>query len=237
MLLDRHRIFIILGNSLYFKAKRRHLMYSCFVVITYTYVTVNGNVHFHTTNPNEYQLLESSFKDIILSITQKLDHFVDLGIETLCFGPFFKSPIDDMGYDFQDFYTIDPIFRTMDDLEEFVFEMNQRITSANGFKNLLNKKENTKIITFKRNASNQNELSNSSITPKTPNNWLSTFGRYPLFLGQLNSLFQNKLYILQKLQFPCFSSYQPTDSLKLFCLFYQLGASKNKFVKNLNQRF
>lgn len=59
-------------------------------------------------------------------ITQKLDHFVDLGIETLCFGPFFKSPIDDMGYDFQDFYTIDPIFGTMDDLEEFVFEMNQR---------------------------------------------------------------------------------------------------------------
>jgi len=34
--------------------------------------------------------------------------------------------MDDMGYDVEDFYMIDPMFGTMDDLKELVFEMNKR---------------------------------------------------------------------------------------------------------------
>jgi len=59
-------------------------------------------------------------------IVQKLDHFVDLGIETLWIGPFFKSPMDDMGYDVEDYRMIDPIYGTMDDFNELVKEMKKR---------------------------------------------------------------------------------------------------------------
>jgi len=70
-------------------------------------------------------------------IIQKLDHFTDLGIETLWVGPIFKSPMDDMGYDVEDFYMIDPIFGTMDDFEELVFEMNKRSKCHTLFKRII----------------------------------------------------------------------------------------------------
>lgn len=54
---------------------------------------------------------------------------MDLRIETLWIGPLLKSPMDDMGYDVENFTMIDPLFGTMDDFEELVSEMNKRSTS------------------------------------------------------------------------------------------------------------
>lgn len=59
-------------------------------------------------------------------IIQKLDHFVDLGIEILWIGPIFKSPMDDLGYDVEDYKMIDPIFGTIDDFTQLISEMNKR---------------------------------------------------------------------------------------------------------------
>eukprot|EP00102_Acyrthosiphon_pisum_P027776 XP_016664986.1 PREDICTED: maltase A2 isoform X1 [Acyrthosiphon pisum] len=175
------------------------------VVIAYTYATVNGNVYFRAKNPiNEwwsntiiYQVYPRSFKDgdndgigDLKGIIQKLDHFTDLGIETLWVGPLFKSPMDDMGYDVEDFYMIDPMFGTMGDFKELVFEMNNRnlkliidlIPNHSSYKcgwfNKSIKQEGKyKDYYMWRNASNQDELLiNSSITPIPPNNWLSMFG-------------------------------------------------------------
>jgi len=51
---------------------------------------------------------------------------VYIGVETLWIGPIFKSPMDDMGYDVEDYYMIDPIFGTMDDFTKLISEMNKR---------------------------------------------------------------------------------------------------------------
>lgn len=59
-------------------------------------------------------------------ITQKLDHFVDIGVDILWIGPIFKSPMYDMGYDVEDSKKIDPIYGTMDDFMELISEMDKR---------------------------------------------------------------------------------------------------------------
>lgn len=63
---------------------------------------------------------------IFLGIIQKLDHFVDLGIDIIWIGPIYKSPMNDMGYDVSDYKNIDPLFGTMDDYNELVSEMKKR---------------------------------------------------------------------------------------------------------------
>ncbi|XP_029346943.1 maltase 2-like isoform X2 [Acyrthosiphon pisum] len=181
-----------------------NIILSFAVIAYYTYATVYGNVYFRAKNPiNEwwsntiiYQVYPRSFKDSnndgigdLKGIIQKLDHFTDLGIETLWVGPLFKSPMDDMGYDVEDFYMIDPVFGTMDDFEELVFEMNKRnlklmidfIPNHSSYKCEWFDKSIKQVGKYSdyyiwRNASNHDELSNSSITPKPPNNWLSDLG-------------------------------------------------------------
>ncbi|XP_065224317.1 alpha-glucosidase-like [Planococcus citri] len=59
-------------------------------------------------------------------ITSKLDHFVDLGTETIHMTPMFETTARDMGYDITDYYKVDHRLGTMSDLEELISEMNKR---------------------------------------------------------------------------------------------------------------
>lgn len=63
---------------------------------------------------------------IFIGITKKLDHFVDLGIETLYVSPFYTSPMRDMGYDISNYTAIDPVFGTMEEFDELVRELEIR---------------------------------------------------------------------------------------------------------------
>lgn len=55
-----------------------------------------------------------------------LDHFVNLGIETIWLSPYFKSPMRDMGYDVSNFVDIDPNFGTLEDFDELIRQMKKR---------------------------------------------------------------------------------------------------------------
>ena len=76
-----------------------------------------------------YQIYLKSFKDSnndgigdINGIKEKLPYLKELGITLLWICPFYKSPMDDNGYDVSDFYDIDPSFGTLKDMKALIQE-------------------------------------------------------------------------------------------------------------------
>ncbi|MDO5755763.1 MAG: alpha,alpha-phosphotrehalase [Tissierellia bacterium] len=74
-----------------------------------------------------YQIYPKSFQDSnddgigdIRGIIQHIDYFVELGIDMIWMNPIFVSPQKDNGYDITHYTKIDPIFGTMEDLEELI---------------------------------------------------------------------------------------------------------------------
>lgn len=61
-----------------------------------------------------------------IGISKKLDHFVDLGIESLYLSPFFRSPMSDMGYDIANYTDVDPLFGNVADFDELMRGMKSR---------------------------------------------------------------------------------------------------------------
>ena len=50
-------------------------------------------------------------------IQNRLQHLVDIGVETIWLSPIYQSPMVDFGYDISDFIAVDPIFGTMADFQ------------------------------------------------------------------------------------------------------------------------
>lgn len=80
-----------------------------------------------------YQIYTKSFRDSngdglgdIRGVIEKLDYLQDLGVDYLWMTPFFKSPLNDNGYDIADYRAIDPVFGTMADVEELIAQAEQR---------------------------------------------------------------------------------------------------------------
>lgn len=81
-----------------------------------------------------YQIYLKSFNDTtnnglgdLNGITEKLDYLEFLGVDYVWITPFFVSPQNDNGYDVADYYNIDPIYGTMDDLENLIKEAKKEI--------------------------------------------------------------------------------------------------------------
>jgi glycosidase len=80
-----------------------------------------------------YQIYPKSFQDSngdgigdIRGIINRLDYLESLGVNVLWLCPVFKSPMDDNGYDIADYYHIDPMFGTDEDMDELIVEAEKR---------------------------------------------------------------------------------------------------------------
>ena len=80
-----------------------------------------------------YQIYPRSFQDSngdgigdIKGIIQRLDYLEKLGVGALWISPMYRSPQDDNGYDISDYQDIDPMFGTLDDMEELFIEAKKR---------------------------------------------------------------------------------------------------------------
>ena len=133
-----------------------------------------------------YQIYPKSFKDSngdgigdLRGVAEKLDYLKDLGVDYLWLTPFFVSPQRDNGYDVADYRNIDPMFGTMEDLDNLIAEgekrniglmfdmvFNHTSTSHEWFRRALaGEKKYQEYYIFKEGAPDQ-----------PPTNWQSKFG-------------------------------------------------------------
>lgn len=59
-------------------------------------------------------------------LTQKLDYLQELGVTAIWLLPFYPSPLKDDGYDIADYYSINPMYGTLDDFRTFLEEAHAR---------------------------------------------------------------------------------------------------------------
>ncbi len=103
-------------------------------------VVLPDSVRTNGTTPNPwwsnavvYQVYPRSFQDSngdgigdLKGITTRLDYLADLGVDVLWLSPVYRSPQDDNGYDISDYQDIDPLFGTLEDMDELLAEAHKR---------------------------------------------------------------------------------------------------------------
>jgi glycosidase len=80
-----------------------------------------------------YQIYPLSFKDSnqdgigdINGINSQLDYIKNLGVDVIWLSPVYQSPMDDNGYDISDYLSINPIFGTMEEMENLISNIHKR---------------------------------------------------------------------------------------------------------------
>jgi alpha-glucosidase len=135
-----------------------------------------------------YQIYPRSFCDSnadgvgdLPGIIKKLPYIANLGIDAIWISPFLKSPQADYGYDVSDYYAVDPLFGTLEDLEQLITQahaLNIRVLM-----DLVLNHTSIEHAWFQE--SRQNETNpkanwyvwaDAKPDGSPPNNWLSVFG-------------------------------------------------------------
>jgi len=147
-----------------------------------------------------YEIYPSSFQDSngdgigdINGITSRLDHLKSLQVGALWLTPVYASPMVDNGYDVSDFYSINPLYGTMGDMDRLIAEADHRgikivmdlvfnhtSEKCEWFKESRSSRDNPKsdwyIWRDAVEAAEENAAGNGVAGRLPPNNWRSIFG-------------------------------------------------------------
>ncbi len=80
-----------------------------------------------------YQVYPRSFADSdgdgigdLGGVLQRVDHLADLGVDVVWLSPVYPSPQADNGYDISDYQGVDPLFGTLEQLDELLAALHAR---------------------------------------------------------------------------------------------------------------
>ena len=134
-----------------------------------------------------YQIWPRSFMDSnddgigdIKGILSRLDHVKQLGANQIWLSPVYQSPNHDYGYDVQDYYSIQPEFGTMADMDELIRACHERGIEL--IMDLVANHTSDQHPWFKAALRDENSkyrdyyFFREGKQNKEPNNWISLFG-------------------------------------------------------------
>lgn len=135
-----------------------------------------------------YQVYPKSFNDTngdgvgdLKGIEEKLPYLKELGIDAIWISPIYLSPQIDNGYDVADYYNIDPLFGSMEDMESLIKEAH--LLDIKIIMDFVANHTSDQALWFKESRlSKDNPYSdfyiwkNPGEDGKEPNNWGSNFG-------------------------------------------------------------
>ncbi|UUV98735.1 alpha-glucosidase [Vagococcus luciliae] len=135
-----------------------------------------------------YQIYPKSYKDSnqdgigdIQGIISSLDYIQNLGINTIWLNPIFISPQIDNGYDISNYYAIDDIFGTLEEVEKLIDEAHKRDIKI--IFDLVLNHTSSQHPWFQEALKGKNNMyrdyylwSEPSDDGSVPNNWASFFG-------------------------------------------------------------
>jgi len=135
-----------------------------------------------------YQIYPRSFQDTnndgigdLRGITRRLPYVAALGVDAIWVSPFFKSPMEDFGYDVSDYRAVDPMFGTLADFDAMIAEAH-RLGLKVMIDQVISHTSNKHEWFVESRSSRENPRADWYVwadakpdgTP--PNNWLSVFG-------------------------------------------------------------
>jgi alpha-glucosidase len=135
-----------------------------------------------------YQVYPRSFCDTnedgigdLQGVISKLDYISDLGVDALWVSPFFKSPMNDFGYDISDYRNVDPIFGTLSDFDELVAQAKIRGIKIMIDQVLSHTSDQHQWFKTSRKSKTNNKSdwyvwADAKPDGSAPNNWIAIFG-------------------------------------------------------------